>query len=810
MAVPDLISSPKNPPATPLEEAVERTVTLPVTGMSCAACQVHVERALRAAPGVEEAAVNLLTNSARVRFGAEGSVSALVEAIREAGYESELPVAAAAADPGGARQEGAGELRAASADGQESPAETARRREELGLRRRAVFALTAGLLLMVVSLPLMSAPGARGGSMAGFRGRADSLLPWLFALPRGLLGAGMLLVTLIGMAWAGGSIYRRAWVAARHGTSNMHTLVALGTLSAFLYSGAATLAPGFFLAHRMKPEVYYDSVLLILGFLLLGSWLDLRAKRRTLDALRGFTALRPEMAAVMREGVEQRVPIEEVGSGEMVIVRPGERLPVDGVVREGTSSVDESLLTGEARPVVRTEGDQVIGGSLNYDGLLRYQATSVGKSSLLGQIVALMESAQASKAPMQQLADQVSRVFVPVVLGVAGLTFVAWTLAVGDAGRALAVAIAVLVIACPCAMGLAVPAAFTVAVGRAAQLGVLFKGGEALERLASVDTVVFDKTGTLTLGQPRITGISLAGQRAGDAPASQEQVENLLLIAASLEHGSEHPLAAAVLSYAAAEGVLREPVADLRAKPGRGVTGRVGSIAAAAGNAALMAELKIPLLAPPDPASTGTLLHIAADGRHLGTLVAEDTLRDGAGRAIAALHQMGLRTMMLTGDSWSAAAAMASAAGIEEFQAELLPAAKLAQIVTLQGEGHRVAMVGDGINDAAALAQADAGLTIGSGTDLARQAGDAILLRGEPAEIVKAIALARHARSTMRQNLGWALAYNVLGIPLAAGVLYPWTGLLLSPAIASAAMALSSVSVLANSLRLRRYTPAVL
>ncbi len=746
------------------------TITLPVLGMSCAACQVHVERVLRETAGVEEATVNLMTHSARVRLGVGGSAAALVEAIRESGYESELPGASVGS-------------------GQSAGAE-----DEAWLGRRAVFALVGGALVMPASMPLMMRPDGAGALvMTGLAGITSRLLPWLFAAPRFGLGLGLLGFTLFGMVWAGGSIYKRAWVAARHGTSNMHTLVALGTLAAFGYSAAATVAPEFFVAHRLTPEVYYESVLLILGFLLLGNWLDARAKRRTLDALRGFAALAPEMAVVVRDGVETRVPAGEVASGDTVVVRPGERLSVDGVVLEGTSSVDESLLTGESRPVVRAVGDAVIGGSLNYDGLLRYRATSVGAGSMLGQIVALMESAQASKAPMQQLADRVSRVFVPVVLGIAAATFAVWTAAAGDAGRALGVAIAVLVIACPCAMGLAVPAALTVAIGRAAQLGVLFKDGEALERLAGVDTVVFDKTGTLTEGRPRVSRVVVA---AGVSSAE------LLGVAASLEHGSEHPLAGAVLAYTAEHGVAVEAASDVRSRPGLGVVGLVRGRFAAAGNAALMGELGVGV----EQSETGTLLHVARDGQYLGMLVAEDTLRAGAAAAIAALGRMGLRTLMLTGDSYSSAAVVAQAAGIGEFAAELLPAEKLARIVALQGEGRRVAMVGDGINDAAALAQADAGLAMGSGTDLAQAAGDAVLLRGEPAEVVKAIALARHARGTMRQNLGWALGYNLLGIPLAAGVLYPWTGLLLSPAVASAAMALSSVSVLGNSLRLRYYS----
>jgi Cu+-exporting ATPase len=770
-----------------------------------------VEQALKETPGVEEAAVNLMTRSARVRLGPGGSAAAVVAAIRESGYESDLPQnqSHAIAPVGGAETQ-----------------KKAGQQEEAALRRRAIFALAGGAVLMLGSLPLMEhaaattshlrgLPAATVSSGSGLTGLVQHLLPWLYAIPLKPLGLGLLAITLFGMVWAGGSIYRRAWSAARHGTSNMHTLVALGTLAAFSYSAVATLAPGLLAAHRLAPEVYDDSVLLILGFLLLGNWLETRARRRTLDALRGFAALRPETATILRDGVEVKVPVAEVGSGDTVVTRPGERLSVDGVVLEGTSSVDESLLTGESRPVMRTVGDRVIGGSFNYDGLLRYRATSVGGGGMLGQMLALMESAQASKAPMQQLADRVSGIFVPVVLGIAAVTFAVWALAAGDAGRALGAAIAVLVIACPCAMGLAVPAALTVAIGRGAQLGVLFKGGEALERLAGVDMVVFDKTGTLTEGKPRIVSVLLAEAAFPDLPA---RTAKLLLVAASLEHGSEHPLAAAVLAYTAGRGIVLSPVTETQARPGLGIVGRIDGALAAAGNGALLKDLAIALPGPGESgagtgtlagaaAANGTALHIALGGQYLGTLIAEDTLRAGAAEAIDSLHRMGLRTLMLTGDSPAAAASVARSAGVGSFEASLLPDGKLARIRSLQAEGRRVAMVGDGINDAAALVQSDAGLAIGTGTDLAREAGDAILLRGDPNEIVKAIALARHTRTTMRQNLGWAMGYNLLGIPLAAGALYPFTGLLLSPAVASAAMALSSVSVLANSLRLRGYTP---
>ena len=753
-------------------QTAAQTVTLDVEGMTCAACQAHVERALRDTEGVSDASVNLMTHSARVVYQPSvAKLDSLVEAVREAGYDASLPTKESHEHDHGSPE-------------QERP-----------LRTKAIAAIAGGALTMLLSMPLMHGPLAHGGQSLFDRVLMQAV-PWLYRVPAPVLEYAMLAITLIGMFWAGGAIYQRALQAALHRATNMNTLVALGTGAAFLYSAAATFFPVFFTHHGLHPDVYYDSVLLILGFLLLGNWLDARAKRRTLDAVRAFAALQPQSAHVIRSGVEVEAPIATLIPGETVIVRPGERIPVDGVILSGTSSVDESLITGESLPVPRTTGDRLIGGSLNYEGALEYRATSVGADSVLGQMLRLMQEAQSSKAPMQALADRVSAIFVPVVLGLAALTFAIWAFAdPTGVSRAFAVAIAVLVIACPCAMGLAVPAALTVSIGRAAQLGILFKGGESIERLARVDTVLLDKTGTLTEGRPRITAVHATGIPEPD----------LIAFAASIEQRSEHPLARAVSEYAVARGISTLPAANIKAIPGKGLTGTVNNHAVAAGNRALLDELGVIAPASEDlPAAT--LLHIVIDGRYAGWLAAEDTLRPAATAAVHALRNLGLRLAMVTGDSRAAADHIARAAGIDEIHAELLPQDKLARIRGLQSDGRSVAMVGDGINDAAALAQADAGLAIGTGTDLAREAGDAILLRGDPAQIVTALSLARQTLRVMRQNLGWALGYNLLGIPIAAGVLYPFTGLLLNPAVAAAAMALSSVSVLANSLRLKRFT----
>lgn len=749
-----------------MKESGTQAITLGVQGMTCAACQAHVERALRETAGVNSASVNLMTHSARVVYEpAVARLESLFDAVREAGYD--VSVAS------------------------DIPAED-HRKQELGLKTRAFAAIAGGAVVMLFSMPL-----AMHGSPGLFDRAVMSLAPWLYRVPAAALEYSMLVITLSGMAWAGGAVYQRAWQAARHRSTNMNTLVALGTGAAFIYSVAVTLFPAFFLAHGLRADVYYDSVLLILGFLLLGNWLDARAKRRTLDALHGFAELQPHSARVLRDGTETEISVASLTAGEIVIVRPGERIPVDGVVLAGASTVDESLITGESVPVARGVGERLIGGSLNYDGALEYRATSIGSDSVLGQMLRMMEEAQSSKAPMQQLADRVSAVFVPVVLALAALTFLIWSLAghAGGPGRAFAIAVAVLVIACPCAMGLAVPAALTVAIGRAAQLGILFKGGESVERLARIDTIVLDKTGTLTEGKPQITAVR----------TFNIEEPSLVSLAAALEQRSEHPLARAVLSYAAVHRIVPAEATDVRAIPGKGLAGQVHGRAVVAGNRALMADLGVSLPKAATGRAGETSLYVAVDGQYAGLLLAHDSVRPGAAEAVAELKRLGLQVAMLTGDNRAVADEIARVVAINQVHADLLPDAKLATIREYQRTGRKVAMVGDGINDAAALAQADAGLAVGTGTDLAREAGDAILLRGEPLQIVTALALSRQTLRVMRQNLGWALGYNLVGIPIAAGALYPITGLLLNPAVAAAAMALSSVSVLANSLRLKGF-----
>ncbi len=533
----------------------------------------------------------------------------------------------------------------------------------------------------------------------------------------------------------------------------------------------------------------------------MGKALEARAKRRALAALDSLSRLRPVTARRIVDGIEAVVPLEEIQPGDHVLVLPGERFPVDATIVEGRTTVDEAMLTGEATPLPREPGGRVLAGSLNYDGAVVCKAESLGEATVLAQITRMVEQAQGSRAPMERLADRASSIFVPVVLGLALLTFAAWLIATHSLPLALATTVAVLVIACPCAMGLAVPAALTVAVGRGAQLGVLFKGGEALERLAHLDAIVLDKTGTLTVGRPVLAAVhSLAGHEEND----------LLRMAAAAEERSNHPLAHAIVDFSRGLGLQWNPAEDVQILPGRGLTARVEENDCMLGNEALFQEFLIPLpenITPPEPGVTR--LWMALDKVPAGYFDARDALRPDAAEAIAALRQAGLRVLMLTGDSQVAALPIANQAGISEVEAGLDPAGKLARIRALQKSGLRVAMVGDGINDAASLAQADAGIAMGTGADLAQEAGDVLLLRTQPSAIPAALGLARQTLRIMRQNLGWAVGYNLLGIPLAAGLLYPAFHILLTPWLAAAAMALSSVCVLGNSLRLRGWQPAL-
>ena len=773
-------------------------IDIPVSGMTCAACQARVQRTLSRQPGVHDAAVNLMTRTASVTYDPDtASPEGLVDVIRSTGYGAELPVPSRTA-----------------LEDQEAQ-DRAYAEEYLELRRKAIVSLIAGVIAMLISMPLM-APATHGG-MSGtsdpFMHWAASwlapvlqgALPWLYAVDPGLIAYGLLLLTVAIMAWAGRHFYTRAWASFRHHSADMNTLIAVGTGAAFVFSVFATVAPRFFVERGVAPDTYYEAVIIIIALILVGNALEARAKRQTATALRGLAALQPPTARVERDGIELDVPTDDVRRDDIVVVRPGERVPVDGEVLSGASAVDESMLTGESDPVKKLPGDRVIGGTINRTGAFRYRATTLGASSTLAQIVRLMREAQGSRAPIQRLADRISAVFVPVVISLAIATFAIWFVAAHSAPgvRAFAAADAVLIIACPCAMGHAVPTAVMVATGKGAEMGVLIKGGEALQRAGSLDTVVLDKTGTVTEGRPAVIDAVVVGGRSES---------ELLALAGAVERLSEHPLADAIVAAARERRLTLGAAEAFQSHTGRGVTGTVGDAAVAVGNARFMADLAVdvaPLGEQADQfgSEAKTVVFIAVDGALAGAIAIADPIRAGSRDAVASLERMGLKVVLLTGDNEHVASAVARATGINHVVSGVLPDGKVAEVKRLQSAGRVVAMVGDGVNDAPALAQADVGIAIGSGTDIAIEASDVTLMRGDLAAVAHAIALSRRTMRTMKQNLFWAFIYNVVGIPVAAGALYPVMGLLLSPILASAAMAFSSVSVVSNSLRLRRYDP---
>jgi Cu+-exporting ATPase len=780
-------------------------ITLPVEGMTCAACQANVQRALTAAPGVSKAAVNLMMHEATVHYDpAATSPEQLVEAINDTGYVSRVP----AADTSSAAED--------------DDREQAQAREYASLRAKATVSLVLGALSMVVSMPLMgpstslraggphaahSSDPLIGWTMRVLDAPLRAAAPWLYAIDPTALSYTLLTATLVVMAWAGRHFYVRAWKGFRHRTADMNTLIAIGTGAAFLYSAAATVAPGLFVSDGARPDVYYEAVILIIALVLLGNAMEARAKRNTTRALKQLAKLQPSTARVRRNGQDVDVAIAGVHAGDLIIVRPGERIPVDGVIRSGAGAVDESMLTGESIPVDKQPGDRVIGATINTSGALEIEATSVGATSVLARIVALMREAQGSQAPIQRLADRISAVFVPVVVSIAIATFAVWV-TVPDTvsiSAALTAAVAVLIIACPCAMGLAVPTAVMVASGRGASAGVLIKGGEPLERLAGVDTVVFDKTGTLTQGAPKVVDVWVA------VPETRDEVLRLI---AAVEGRSEHPLARAIVDAFRGHGEGTEDteaVTHFAATAGRGVAATVNGRKVVVGTQAFLEQSGIDTRAVADTAASWsgaarTVVLAAIDGRVAAAFAIADTIRDEATAVVASLKQRGIRVVMLSGDRKPTAEAVAKQVGVDEVIAEVLPEGKVDAIKSLQQGGHRVAMVGDGLNDAPALAQADIGMAMASGTDIAAEAASVTLMRNDLTAVDQAIVLARKTMSTMKQNLFWAFIYNVVGIPIAAGVLYPAFGILLSPILASAAMAFSSVSVVSNSLRLRGAT----
>lgn len=738
------------------------TTDLPISGMSCAACAARIEKVLGKVEGVTAAEVNYGAESGRITHLPLANRADLVAAIGRAGYS--VPE----------QEEGTGD-----ADDAEAERQAVHRRQ---LSIRLVVSAVISVLIFVGSMP--------------------ALFPFVETIPARSLWL-LALATPV-QFWAAWPFYKAAWAAARHGGTDMNTLVVVGTSAAYGYSAVAAVAPGLFADSGPAPHVYFDTAAVIVTLILLGRTLEARAKGHTSDAIKKLMGLSPKQATVVKDGKEIRIPLENVLAGDTVAVRPGEKIPVDGEVSDGYSAVDESMLTGEPIPVEKQVGDTVTGGTLNKTGAFRFTATRVGADTALSGIIEMVRRAQGSKAPIQRVADKVAGIFVPIVLAVAALTFAVWAWVGPDPAliHAMVAAVAVLIIACPCSLGLATPTAIMVGTGRGAEMGVLIKGGESLELAHKVTTVVFDKTGTLTRGVPEIT----------DTVVAKGTEKELLAMAFGVEHASEHPLAQAVVAKAEQQKIKPVSVEKFDAVPGRGVTATVNGKPVLIGNLRLMTDHGIdtgwfqPHLER-FSAQGKTPLLIAAGESPLGLFAVSDQPRPEAKEAVAALHGMGLKVVMITGDQEGTARAIGNTLGIDAVLAEVLPGDKANEVATLQREGHVVAMVGDGINDAPALARADIGIAIGSGTDVAMEAADITLMRADVRLVVTAILLSRRTMRTIRQNLFWAFGYNTLGIPVAAGVLYPFFGILLSPVIAAFAMAFSSVSVVGNSLRLRHFTP---
>ncbi|MHC1727461.1 MAG: heavy metal translocating P-type ATPase [Syntrophobacteraceae bacterium] len=744
----------------PAEGGLKKTSII-VGGMTCAACVRRVENALKAAPGVEEASVNLATSRATILYSPQlAEWSALKKTIEEAGYE----------------------YLGVYHEGEEDRTETARRREIGDLKRKVAAGAVLSALVMIGSMP--------------------HSFPFLHAIPPRILNYVLLILTTPALFWVGGRFLTGAIKAARQKTADMNTLVAIGALSAYVYSALAAIFPDFLAVGGAPPPVYFDGAAMIVTLVLLGRLLELKARGRTSDAIKKLMKLTPKTARVVREGAEMDIPVDEVVHGDLIVVRPGERIPTDGIVTAGESSINESMLTGESMPVSRGPGDEVFAGTINQTGSFTFKATKVGAETALAQIIRLVEEAQGSKAPIQRFADKVASIFAPVVIVIAVITFCIWYFVVPghELSRALLNFVSVLIISCPCAMGLATPTAVMVGTGLGAENGILIKGGESLERAHGLTAIVFDKTGTITMGEPEVTDL---------APAEGVSESDLLAMAASVESLSEHPLAGAIVKRAETQGIRLEKAQQFEAVSG------FGSRAVVSGSKVVLGSMKfleaegirvegLEARAEAFEKAGRTCVFAAIAGKPAGIIALADTIRPSACQAVSILMERGLEVAMITGDRREAAEAIARQAGIKRVLSEVLPGDKAGEVRRLQAEGKVVAMVGDGINDAPALAAADIGIAVGAGTDVAIEASDITLIRDDLMLVVSAIELSSLTMRKIKQNLFWAFFYNTAGIPVAAGVLYPFFGILLNPMFAAAAMALSSVSVVTNALSLRR------
>jgi len=743
-------------------------ITLPIQGMTCASCVARVEKALNSERGVVKATVNLATEKATVEYSPEiVSVRELKRAVTDSGYkvldvEEKDPV---------------------------EKEKSAREAEFKKLRNK----LLVGVILVIPILLLAYWDSLGMDKLWEWDSQTNFILQLLFQTPI--------------QFWVGWQFYVGTWKTAKHRTTDMNTLVAVGTSSAYAYSVIAIFMPQLFSAKGLMATVYFDTAGAIIVLILLGRLLEARAKGQTSEAIKKLVGLQAKTARVLQDGKEIDIPIEEVEVGDTVVVRPGEKVPVDGIIKEGRSSLDESMITGESIPVEKKVGDKVIGATINKTGTFQFEAEKVGKDTMLSQIIKMVEEAQGSKPPIARMADIIASYFVPAVIGIAILTFTIWYL-FGPAPAltyAMLNFVAVLIIACPCALGLATPTSIMVGTGKGAENGVLIRGGEALETAHKLNAIVLDKTGTLTKGEPSVTDV---------LTSNRFTPETILMLSASAERGSEHPLGEAIVTKAREQKLTLETPSDFNAIPGYGIEAAINGKNVLLGNTKLMRDRKIDIgnleKKAEDISNQGkTPMYVAIDGSPGGIIAVADTLKDNSKEAVATMYNLGLEVIMITGDNQRTASAIAKQIGIKRVLAEVLPEVKAGEVKKLQAEGKRVAMVGDGINDAPALAQADVGIAIGTGTDVAMEAADITLISGDLQGVVTAIALSKATIKNVKQNLFWAFAYNTILIPVAAGVLFPFFGILLNPIFAAAAMGLSSVTVVSNALRLRRFKSPV-